>query len=395
MKTSKRNRLQIAAFIIIAINCIAYGFYIRGGIEVRPLSPSDLNPYGGWSHLKAAFTDVSYRWRGVTRGIALTGAVTLASIISGRFLCGSLCPIGALQDLFNNIGKKMGIRGYSLGVEKEKKLDYIKYGVLFLVMTLSIVGLGSVLAPYSPWLGLMNIFSGLASIGGIIVISAIGIGSLFTKRAFCRFLCPLGVYQSLVSVLGFWSIRTKAECKGCTYCLKDCPVEIQSGIQGELPPECVCCMKCVESDCIKDPKGYQVYIGNRRIRTGTFLVLGLAVFLSAYFLLPLAGDVEGKGWTTESLDLHDGSYIGVGTGFGGMIMAEIRIDEGRIEYIDITGHRESSGYYEEVFRNMERQIIEVQGIDVDTVSGATATSRGYLNAVRNGISQSMEKEAGD
>jgi uncharacterized protein with FMN-binding domain len=44
---------------------------------------------------------------------------------------------------------------------------------------------------------------------------------------------------------------------------------------------------------------------------------------------------------------------------------------------------------------MGREILQGQNIDVDTVSGATATSRGYLNAVRNGISQSMEKRTGE
>jgi len=395
MKTSKRNKLQLAAFIIVALNCIIYGMYIRGSLEWRSLSPSDLNPYGGWSHLKAAFTDVSYRRRGITKGMALTGAVTLTSLFAGRFLCGSICPVGTLQDFMNHLGDRLGIKGYPIGFEKEKRLDYIKYGVLLLVMTLSIMGFGSLIAPYSPWLGLMNIFSGLATFSGIAVVGIIGLASLFTKRIFCRFLCPLGAYQSLVSALGLWSIKTQAECKTCTYCLKDCPVEIRAGIKGEIPPECVCCMKCVESDCIKDPDGFRVYLGKRRIGTGTYLALGLAILLLSFSLLPLVGSEGKTGWTTASLSLQDGSYIGVGTGFAGRILADITIQDGRIDSITIREHRESSGYYEEVFKGMGREILQGQNINVDTVSGATATSRGYLNAVRNGISQSMEKRTGE
>ena len=81
----------------------------------------------------------------------------------------------------------------------------------------------------------------------------------------------------------------------------------------------------------------------------------------------------------------------MGIGFGGPMQIEIKVMDNRIDKIKIIDHNETLGYYEEVFRNISREIIEKQSLNVDTISGATVTSRGFLNAVKSGISKSLDK----
>ena len=55
-------------------------------------------------------------------------------------------------------------------------------------------------------------------------------------------------------------------------------------------------------------------------------------------------------------------------------------------------HNETPGYYEEVYKNMTVQIIETQSLNIDGVSGATVTSRAFINGVKSGLSQALDKE---
>ena len=64
----------------------------------------------------------------------------------------------------------------------------------------------------------------------------------------------------------------------------------------------------------------------------------------------------------------------------------------KINKIDIISHNETPGYYEEVYKNMTLQIIETQSLNIDGVSGATVTSRAFINGVKSGLSQALDKE---
>jgi uncharacterized protein with FMN-binding domain len=116
-------------------------------------------------------------------------------------------------------------------------------------------------------------------------------------------------------------------------------------------------------------------------------MMGLVILGASYLALPIAGTISDTSSRLPVGNLKDGSYVGVGTGFGGPLMAKVTVENGKIRSIDITGHRETTGYYEEVFRFIGSEIVAAQSISVDAISGATATSRGFLGAVRSGISQ--------
>lgn len=81
----------------------------------------------------------------------------------------------------------------------------------------------------------------------------------------------------------------------------------------------------------------------------------------------------------------DGTYDGVATGYGGNINVEVKVSSGKIANIDIKGHSETPGFYEKAFNQVPSEIIKKQSTKVDSVSGATYSSNGIMNAVRNAL----------
>lgn len=390
MKFKKRSVIQIFFTLTVIVITIVYYMYINEYIQYKIFSIGDMNPYGGWSALKSSLIDVSYRFKGISPSIALTLAISIAALIMGRFFCGFICPIGALQDFFKFLGKKLHIKEVKLPKWKYFNFEIIKYIVLILALILSILGFGNIISFYSPWISYLNLFMGFVLKKGTIVLLAIALLSLFIRRVFCRVFCPLGAFQSLLSAIGPSRIKAGEKCNTCSYCLKNCPVGIEKGEEKEIPPECIRCMECVNSTCIKGTEGYRIELNKRAISNKAYINITLVLIISIFIFLPFI-DLKTTQETMVKIEgLKDGIYTGIGTGFGGDITVEVVIGESKIKGINVLSHNETTGYYEEAIKTISREIIENQNLGVDTVTGATTTSRGFINAVRRGISQALE-----
>lgn len=83
----------------------------------------------------------------------------------------------------------------------------------------------------------------------------------------------------------------------------------------------------------------------------------------------------------------DGKYTGQGTGYGGTIQVQVTINQGEIADIDVLSvTKEDKAYFDMAVKIID-VIKENQSTDVDTVSGATFSSTGILN----GVKQALEK----
>lgn len=83
---------------------------------------------------------------------------------------------------------------------------------------------------------------------------------------------------------------------------------------------------------------------------------------------------------------EDGLYIGSGTGFGGIVTVAVQITEGSMEHIWVIS---SEGEDEAFFNRAKRvidQMIKNQSTEVDAISGATFSSNGIIEAVKNALS---------
>ncbi|MBP8640849.1 MAG: 4Fe-4S binding protein [Oscillospiraceae bacterium] len=132
----------------------------------------------------------------------------IATLLFGRFFCGFMCAFGTLGDAVHFIGKKVFKLNFRMPEAVDKKMKWIKYILLALLIFTWITGIG-VFAGWSPW----DAFGSLLTLPpdfayaftsltiGTTLLLLIVLGSLFVERFFCRYLCPMGAVFSIASLL--------------------------------------------------------------------------------------------------------------------------------------------------------------------------------------------------
>jgi uncharacterized protein with FMN-binding domain len=92
---------------------------------------------------------------------------------------------------------------------------------------------------------------------------------------------------------------------------------------------------------------------------------------------------------------QDGTYTGTATGFGGDITVEVVIENGTISAIRvISANGETKSYWNKAIAVIDRAVA-ANSPNVDTVSGATYSSTGILNAVKRALAQAAVGEVED
>ena len=91
-----------------------------------------------------------------------------------------------------------------------------------------------------------------------------------------------------------------------------------------------------------------------------------------------------------SKQIKDGQYIGTAQGFNGPIKVRVTVKEGSIAKIEILSHHDDNPYFQRASRVISK-ILGKPGKAVDTVSQATYSSRGIINAVNNALSKAGVK----
>ncbi len=97
----------------------------------------------------------------------------------------------------------------------------------------------------------------------------------------------------------------------------------------------------------------------------------------------LEGQLQGR-------QFKDGVYSGEATGFRPGLKVSVEIKDNKITDIQVTEHNEvNARFYAEPVEQIPQRIISAQSTDVDTISGATYTSIGIINAVNNALSKAL------
>jgi len=204
-------------------------------------------------------------------GLYVIGLLGIVGSLIGRIPCGWLCPFGLLQDLIYKIPTPK--------ISIPKFMSYFKYAFLIImVIALPIFivdefGFGQTwfckwvcpagtLEAGIPMIGLdENIRSQIGWLFswkvGILVIFLIWM--VFSKRPFCRVVCPLGAFLSLFNKISFFRITVFPEkCVKCNACYRNCPTELKI-YETPASPDCILCLKCVKA-CKFDAVKYDFQI---------------------------------------------------------------------------------------------------------------------------------------
>jgi Na+-translocating ferredoxin:NAD+ oxidoreductase RnfG subunit len=143
----------------------------------------------------------------------------ITTMLWGRVYCGWICPFGAIQDILGKISP-FNVRIKS---KDENKARLIKY-ILFIVTVGAVFFTGNTgFTNYEPF---NTIFRLKGEILFIIFLIFLLISSLFIFRFWCRYLCGVGAFLSILSNISIFSLKAKRECSLCKKCESKCPLEI-------------------------------------------------------------------------------------------------------------------------------------------------------------------------
>ena len=89
--------------------------------------------------------------------------------------------------------------------------------------------------------------------------------------------------------------------------------------------------------------------------------------------------------------LKDGTYTGTGTGYNGDIQIELVVSGGKVTDLKAVEHKETDGISDGAFEGIKDQLLEKQSAEkLDTVSGATGTSKGLIEAVNEALPKAKQ-----
>lgn len=91
----------------------------------------------------------------------------------------------------------------------------------------------------------------------------------------------------------------------------------------------------------------------------------------------------------DSAVYADGVWEGTGTGFGGEIHVSLTINGGKIQKVEILSAEKEDTSYLNMAKSLTDQIITAQSIKIDTISGATYSSNGILEAAGNALRKAV------
>lgn len=89
--------------------------------------------------------------------------------------------------------------------------------------------------------------------------------------------------------------------------------------------------------------------------------------------------------------IADGTYEGIGQGFGGDIKVRVEVANGAVTKVSVLSHKETDYVSDPALEKIPGAIVEKQSVKVDAVSGATYTSNGLIEAITNALEAAPER----
>lgn len=197
---------------------------------------------------------------------ALAGALLVLvvyGLIRGRAFCGWVCPVNLLGEGVDWLRRRLGIAVPERTVPRRTKML-----VAAAVVALSALVGFPVFEAVSP-IGAVNkglVFGGIAGAGTLVAVLAAEL--FFSRRIWCRSLCPLGGMYQAIGRAGQVNVAIDHEaCIHCDRCKEVCladPVILEPAVDGNEPlvraGDCMACGACVD---VCPTKALRFRIGRR------------------------------------------------------------------------------------------------------------------------------------
>jgi len=265
----KRRLRRIRPLVQGAFAAISNGHLIGFGTgkiysgPLKALCSPGMNCYscpGAWGAcpigaLQAVLSSKQYRV-----ALYVFGWLTVLGSLSGRLLCGFLCPFGWIQDLLFKIPfpkKRKRLPG-------ERAWRCLRYAILAVAVLIFPALLQNPLGTGDPWfckllcpvgtleagIPLVLLRKELQAVVGILffwklfVLGFLLLFSVVLLRPFCRYLCPLGAIYGFFNRHALYRYRINPKkCLGCGACQRACQLEIPVW-KNPNSMDCIRCGEC-------------------------------------------------------------------------------------------------------------------------------------------------------
>lgn len=107
----------------------------------------------------------------------------------------------------------------------------------------------------------------------------------------------------------------------------------------------------------------------------------LSILLLCVFVFTLTSCGKTKDNSSKAGKFKPGKYTAEAKGNNGPIKVEVEVDENKIKEIKILEHKETAGLSDPAIKDIPKSIVDKQSLAVDTISGATVSSKGIIEAV--------------
>jgi len=376
-------------------------------------------------------------------------AIIPITIVLGRFFCGWMCGFGSFSDFIYLISHRVLNKKLKISEQADAFMKSIKYIVLA-VLVVAVWSLNiTVFSTASPWdaFGMLAVVGKAPDFSyvisnltiGFIILMIIVFASAFIERFFCRYLCPMGAIFAITSKLRIAKIKKpSAQCGKCRMCTNSCSMGIPLYKMDVVNSgECINCMKCIAA-CPR--RNTEFTIANNDVRPFLAGAATVAAISGMYFTgdftantlgsspltttsqageaasssapLPEYGFVtqtesspssssespsapqtqsspsnNSAAATTVSGAYKDGTYQGTGSGFrGASTVVSVVVSGGKISTINVDSYGDDRRFFNRAYSSISPEIVSSQSASVDSVSGATYSSNGIIQAVSNALS---------
>jgi ferredoxin len=197
-----KKRTRTGIFFLTLFALIYFGFWRKGCVC----------PVGSTQNVALVLFDPLYK---IPLAVVVFFAMPLIfSLFFGRTFCSSVCPLGALQDVFL-------LKPVRLPAWLSQSLGMIPYVYLGMAVLGVATGSGFLICRFDPFVRLFRRSGSLNMLvySGIFLLSGVFIG-----RPYCRFLCPYSVLLRWMSRFSKWHVTiTPDDCVECRLCEDACP----------------------------------------------------------------------------------------------------------------------------------------------------------------------------
>ena len=238
--TTSARRLRNVRVPFLLFTLAGIGWTFQGQLSIVNIT-SSVESLAGGNDLRFLLTD--------PMTVILWLAVFVSLLVWGRgTFCGWLCPFGALQELVSRLMRAFGVRHRRIRQEWDRRLKWIKYGVLAAILGSIWVAPSAteVLVEVEPFKTAISLYflrdwPYVAWAAGCVALS------VFVYRGYCRYICPLGAALAALNPLRRWGWIPRRDACGqpCQTCRSRCDYQSISKEGKVSYQECFQCLDCV------------------------------------------------------------------------------------------------------------------------------------------------------